>query len=428
MGKGFRRWFSASILSVAIAVAAVGPVAAYPPPITPTGDAANYVKGTRPLTQDEETEQRLKELDLAFMTRRTAGDLQLSNEQAGEQRAAAAGQAGTIRSDKSSSGPATFNSPWMAIGPDPIVQVQRSNFDFAAQSGRIGALAIRKNGQFILGAAQGGIWTFNATTNKWTPRTDNLPSLAIGALAVAPSNDMIVYAGTGEGALSGDSYFGNGVLKSTDGGFSWKHVSGDYFAGVSISRLVVDPTNFRHLYVSVLRGRGGAKRVSPPDHSRFGIWESTNSGVTWTLLKEVPTTAGATDVRIDPQNHNILYASFWGDAIYKSTNGGATWATAMTGLPAVNYAATATRFSISISHPAGQPAVLYVGFDWADATAYHPARIWKSTNEGATWSILPAGTGLESVEDYCGSQCYYDNVVEADPNHSNVLFVAGQFG
>src|SRR5690348_17674312 len=54
-------------------------------------------------------------------------------------------------------------------------------------------------------------------------------SIAIGAIAVAPSNDMVVYAGTGEGALSGDSYFGHGILKSTDGGSTWTNVSGDYF-------------------------------------------------------------------------------------------------------------------------------------------------------------------------------------------------------
>ena len=139
-----------------------------------------------------------------------------------------------------------------------------------------------KNGTRILGAAQGGIWIWNGTT--WVAKTDNLPSLAIGALAVAPSNDSVVYAGTGEGALSGDSYFGNGILKSTDGGASWSHVSGDYFRGVSMSRLVVDPADANHLWVAIVRGRGGARRTSPPDHSRYGIWESKNGGVDWTLL------------------------------------------------------------------------------------------------------------------------------------------------
>ena len=134
-------------------------------------------------------------------------------------------------------------------------------------AGRIGALAIRKDGTRILGAAQGGIWIWNGTT--WVAKTDNLPSLAIGALAVAPSNDSVVYAGTGEGALSGDSYFGNGILKSTDGGASWSHVSGDYFRGVAIVAALVDPADANHLWVAVVRGRGGARRTSPPDHSRL---------------------------------------------------------------------------------------------------------------------------------------------------------------
>src|SRR5204862_1371981 len=141
---------------------------------------------------------------------------------------------------------------------------------FGAMAGRIGALAIRpSNGQFILGGAQGGIWLYDPGTGQWSTNTDNLPSLAIGALAIAPSNDAIVYAGTGEGALSGDSYFGNGILKSTDGGQTWSHVSGDYFESVSISRLVVDPNDASHLYAAVLRGRGGARRTSPALHSKF---------------------------------------------------------------------------------------------------------------------------------------------------------------
>jgi uncharacterized repeat protein (TIGR01451 family) len=428
MPRRLLRWLTATVMSAALIAAGVGPVSAQPAPGGGGGDLATYVKGTQPLPMDEESANRLLQLDLSFTTRRTSGDLQLSNEQAGQERSHAADQAGNIRNSHTVSGPATFNTAWTPIGPDPIIQVQRSDGNFTAESGRIGALAIGHNHLYILGGAQGGIWTYDPVAGTWTPRTDNLASLAIGALAVAPSNDMVVYAGTGEGALSGDSYFGNGVLKSTDGGMTWSHVSGDYFEGVAISRLAVDPTNASHLYASVLRGRGGAKRVSPPDHSRFGVWESKNGGVTWKLLKEVPTTLGATDIRMDPQNHKILYSSFWGDQIYKSTDGGATWAAIMTGLPAANYAAGATRFALSISHPSAQSAVLYTGFDWTDLTgAYHMSRVFKSTNEGASWTMLPAGSGADTVEDYCGQQCFYDNVIEADPTNPNVVFVAGQF-
>ena len=402
---------------------------------------------------NDQLEAQLLLLDEQFVAGRTAGDTKLSIEQAGSLRKLAAEQAKTLRTALLPAGPTTFNGAWSPIGPNPIQQVARSDNKLTPVSGRIGALVIRKNGQFILGAAQGGIWLYHPATSAtspatWTNQTDNLPSLSTGALAVAPSNDMIVYDGTGEGALSGDSYYGNGILKSTDGGVTWAHVSGDFFAGVSVSRLAIDPENANHLYAAVLRGRGGARRVSPPIHSTYGLWESKDGGVTWKLLKAAPAVSlGATDIRMDPQNSKILYASFWSDAIYKSTNGGATWAPIMNGLPTdANFAAGLTRFSLGISHPSGDnsgdsnsgnsnsgdsKAVLYTGFDWVDTLGtHHTGRIFKSTNEGASWVEMPTSgaTPADSVLDYCGTQCFYDNVVEPDPTNPDHVIVAGSFG
>jgi uncharacterized repeat protein (TIGR01451 family) len=393
----------------------------------PGGDDTPTLRpGAKPLPVDEESEQELLQRDFYFMSRRTAGDQQLDNQQAGALRATAAHAAAQLRKNGPvSPGPATFTGAWSALGPNPTVQVTRSTPIFTAMSGRIGALAFRpSNGQLILGGAQGGIWLYDAASGTWTPKTDDLPSLAIGALAVAPSNDSIVYAGTGEGALSGDSYFGNGILRSTDGGSHWTHVSGDYFEGVATSAVAVDPTNANHLYAAILRGRGGARRTTPPVHSRYGIWESKDAGVNWTLDKLAKSESnGATDVKIDPQNPSILYSSFWGDAIYKSTDGGAHWSPIMSGLPVTDYGASATRFALGISHPSGHPAVLYAGFNWAD----QPARVFRSDNQGASWTLLPTGTGDDSVEDYCAEQCSYDNVIAPDPTNPDVVFAAGQF-
>ncbi|MFF0267285.1 hypothetical protein [Kribbella sp. NPDC004536] len=389
-------------------------------------DTPTFTAGTAPPRLNEDDEQVQLQRDLYFMSRRTAGDQQLDNQQAGALRAAAARAAADLRKNGTPSpGPATFTGSWTGLGPNPIVQRTRSTPIFSAMAGRIGALAIRPStGQFILGGAQGGIWLYDPSSGTWSPKTDGLPSLAIGALAVAPTNDAIVYAGTGEGALSGDSYFGNGILKSTDGGQHWAQVSGDFFEGVSTSALVVDPTNANHLYAAILRGRGGARRTTPPVHSQYGVWESKDGGTNWTLLKGAKSELnGATDLKIDPQNPSTLYSSFWGDAIYKSTDAGAHWAPIMTGLPAADYAGTGTRFALGLSHPAGQSAVLYAGFNWND----QPARIFKSTNEGASWTMTPAGSGADDVEDYCAEQCTYDNVVVADPVNPDVVYVAGQF-
>ena len=430
MGKRGRRSLGALLVSLALAVAGAGPGLAQAPAAPSGEDNAALAPGTDIPDQNDETEARLLLLDQQFISTRTAGDVPLSVEQAVALRKAAADQAKLLKNPPLA-GPTTFAGTWGALGPNPIVQVQRSDGKFTAESGRIGALAIRKNGQFVLGAAQGGIWLYDPASGRWTPKTDDLPSTAIGALAVAPSDDNVVYAGTGEGALSGDSYFGNGILRSTDGGVSWSHVSGDFFVGVSTSRLAVDPSNADHLYAAILRGRGGDRRVSPPVHSTFGIWESTDGGVNWTLLKAAPPPSlGATDLRLDPQSPKTLYASFWSDAIYKSTDGGATWNPIMNGLPTnANFAAGLTRFNLGLSHPAGRSAVLYTGFDWVDTAGHHHAgRIFKSTDQGASWVETGHGTGIDSVLGYCGTQCFYDNVVEVDPTNPDILFAAGSFG
>jgi photosystem II stability/assembly factor-like uncharacterized protein len=423
-----RGWLR-SLLSLVVVVFMFAAVPAALGVVAPAGDDTPVLRpGAAPPLLDEEGEQQLLERDLFFIDRRIAGDKPLDNQQAGAMRAAAAHAAARLRAQGAvSPGPATFTGAWSPQGPNPIVQVTRSTPIFTAMSGRIGALAFRpSNGQLILGGAQGGIWLYDAATGTWTPKTDNLPSLSIGALAVAPSDDAIIYAGTGEGALSGDSYFGNGILRSNDGGAHWTHVSGDYFEGVSTSALVVDPGNASHLYVAILRGRGGARRTTPAVHSRYGIWESKDAGVTWTLLKEAKSESnGATDLELDPQSPNILYASFWQDAIYKSIDGGAHWSPIMNGLPGP--IGSSTRYSLGLSHPAGQSAVLYAGFPTLQPDGDAPSRVWKSTNQGASWFELPAGEGADSVEDYCGEQCSYDNVITADPTNPDIVFAAGQF-
>ena len=393
-------------------------------------DTPTLNPGTKVPELNEEDEEALLARDLSFIQNRLAGDRPLTISEAGALRSAAAHAAQVIRKEGPlDSGPQTFTGPWSQVGPNPIVQVTRSTPIFSAMSGRIGALAIRSNGDIILGAAQGGLWIYNFGTGTWTPTSDDQDTQSIGALALAPSNDAIVYAGTGEGALSGDSYFGNGVLKSTDGGHTWVHVGADYFVSVSISRIVVDPTNPDHLWAAVIRGRGGKQRVTPTPHSKFGLWESTDGANTWTLRKEAKSEAnGATDIEMDPQNAQVLYASFWQDAIYKSTNGGASWTKAMTGLPPGGTGGlAAARYSISISHPVGQDAVLYVGYPALDSHGNTPSRVFKSTNGAASWFELPTGTGADSVLDYCGGQCSYDNVIEADPTNPNIVYAAGQF-
>ena len=99
-----------------------------------------------------------------FMSRRTAGTNPLDADQAGIQRAQGQAEAKDLRKGTSSTGPTTFDTAWTGLGPNPIVQGLRSPGPaqrFGAMSGRIGAMAIRKDGTILLARRQGGIW-------KWT--------------------------------------------------------------------------------------------------------------------------------------------------------------------------------------------------------------------------------------------------------------------
>jgi uncharacterized repeat protein (TIGR01451 family) len=418
----------ALVVSTAVATAGlmtpVDALSAGPPPDdTPT---LLTPKGEHEDGSDEASFDKLR--DAYYWSRLLAGDNPLTLTQAATLRTKAGKQAATIASAAPAG--ATRGGAWAGQGPNPIVQNGRTSNAFQAVSGRIGALVIRNDGTIILGAAQGGVWTYDAQAGTWTPRTNDSDTQSVGALAIAPSNDSIVYMGSGEGALSGDSYYGDGFYRSTNGGVSWQHVS-TLFTGQAVTDIAVDPTNSQHVYASTVRGRGGNHRTSSPTDAAYGVYESTDGGSTWTLRKGTTNELhGATDLVMDPQNPQNLWASFWGDGIYKSTDGGLTWTSSLGNLPAGNFAEGGTRFALGISHPAGAAApTLYTGFDYFDLNdAYHAARVYKSTDGGTTWTITAAGSGSNGISGYCGTQCFYDNEVKPSPTDPNVVYVLGSYG
>jgi uncharacterized repeat protein (TIGR01451 family) len=402
------------------------------PPDDPSADPI-WVPGTAPLDTGDDPAEEIQKRDDAYITSRTAGDVPLSVLSAGRARALAKKAAKGLNKTQPPVSPVTFSGPWTEISPNPIVQITRGSLSAYAVSGRVSALAIRpSNGQKILGAAQGGIWTYDEATGTWTARTDDQPTLSIGAIAVAPSNDTIVYAGTGEGNLSGDSYRGDGFLKSTDGGIHWAPIGGDTFDGASIAKIAVDPTNANRLWAAVIRGRAGSRRQTPPTNTTYGIWESQNGGTSWTLRKAaIDELHGATDLVQDPLQRNVLYATFWADGIYESTDFGLNWHRFMAGIPADATFGTGggTRFALGISHPSGQARVLYAGFEWTNGAGQdQPSQVWKSVAGGA-WTLLPSGDSGsdDNVSGYCGTQCFYDNLIGVDPNDPNIVYVLGRF-
>ncbi len=415
----------AAILLVAPFVTLSTPTAvAAPPDDTPV---LLTPKGEHETGEDEAGFDKLR--DAYYWSRLLAGDDKLTLEQAATYRTKAASAANGFAVETRHGAPR--GGTWTNVGPDPVVQVARTSNTLEAVSGRIGALVVRNDGTIVLGAAQGGVWTFDNDTKTWTSRTPDANTQAVGALALAPSDDRIIYLGSGEGALSGDSYYGDGVYRSADGGLTWKRVSGDKFNGQATSSIVVDPTNADHLYMATLRGRGGVRRTTAPTSTPFGVWESRDGGAHWSLKKGTTNELhGATDLVMDPQDPRVLYASFWGDGLYRSANGGATWASALGDLPQGNFLEGGTRFALGLSHPAGDAhATLYTGFDYFDLSDdYHQSRLYKSTDDGAHWTATPTGSGSDSILGYCGGQCFYDNVVKPDPTNPDVIYLGGVYG
>jgi hypothetical protein len=172
---------------------------------------------------------------------------------------------------------------WVSIGPMPLLGA-------LPVSGRIGDVAVNpgNSNHWLIGAAQGGVWETRNAGATWTPKTDDQASLAMGAIAFAPSNTNIIYAGTGEGVGSADAYAGLGLLKSTNGGSSWQLLATSNFAKASFSDIKVNPTNSNILLATFQEGRfatgGGAvdcrarRRADRPQATQGGRWTAGKAG------------------------------------------------------------------------------------------------------------------------------------------------------
>lgn len=183
---------------------------------------------------------------------------------------------------------------------------------------------------FYFGAVAGGVWKTIDGGANWTPLFDKQPISSIGAIALALSDHNVIYAGTGEGAIRGNTTYGTGVFKSIDGGKTWKNV------GLKDSRqigaLVVDPRNENVVLVAALGHAFG------PNAER-GIFRTADGGKTWTKVLSKDENTGGIDVVFDPHNPNIVFASLWqarrqpwffssggpGSGLYRSEDNGVTW-------------------------------------------------------------------------------------------------------
>lgn len=298
---------------------------------------------------------------------------------------------------------------WIQRGPSNI-------------GGRITALDISRQNPNILyaGAADGGVLKSTNSGTNWTPLSDDQPSLSIGALAVDPTNDNIIYMGTGEANSSGDSYDGVGVLKSTDAGSTW------FSLGLAetrhIGKIVIDPLNTNIVYIAAMGTlfSGNAER---------GVYKSTDGGATWSHVLFVNDSTGVIDVSINPQNPNILLAAAWQrmrgpqgrryvggvhTGIYRTTDAGASWQLLSNGLPVP--AANVGRTSVAIAPT--NPLIAYVSYADDPGNFFG---VYKTINGGDSWSRTTDGA-LGGV--YSNFGWYFGNIF-VSPFDENYVWLCG---
>ena len=223
---------------------------------------------------------------------------------------------------------------WRSLGPTEVPKGQTYGASRVTVSGRVAAIAIDPNDRthILVCAAGGGVWESRDRGATWTARTDFMPTLTTGAIAFDSANPSIAYVGTGEGNWY--KWWGQGVLKSTDGGASWVVVAGVPFVGQGFFDLVIDPADSRHLLSA----------------TTAGIHGSTDGGTTWRQLRANQCWSVSIHPTGGPAAEVLASCD---DGLYGSTDGGQTWA-------AINLPGAPTSFDrLATAHARSNPTIAF---------------------------------------------------------------------
>ena len=267
---------------------------------------------------------------------------------------------------------------------------------------------------FYMGAVDGGVWKStdygvtwqNLTDGKWPSASDS-----VGAIAVAPSNANVLYAGTGETDIRNDMITGDGLFKSVDAGKTWT------YSGLrqtrTIGAVVVDPHDPNVVYAASMG------HVFAPNPDR-GVFKSTDGGKTWQKILFVDDQTGAIDLVMDPQHPSVLYAAMWqaqrtpwslddggpGSGLYKSIDAGGHW-TNISRNPGLPHGVLG-RIGVDVA--ASDPNVVFA------IIQAKGGGVFRSGDGGATWRRVNANWSLRQ-------RGFYYTCIYVDPTNPRVVYV-----
>ena len=254
---------------------------------------------------------------------------------------------------------------------------------------------------YYFGAADGGVWKTTDGGATWSDVWGQMPVGSIGAVAVAPSDDDVVWVGTGEANSRNDTSYGEGVWVSHDAGRSWTHRGLD--ASMAISRILVAPHDPQ---TALVAATGDPYR----DSTERGVFRTTDGGRSWTKTLYAGPSSGVSDMAADPSGQTV-FAGVWqfrrkpwdfasggtADGLYRSRDGGKTWHRLTgDGLPD----GLMGRIGVAVSR--GDPRVVYAVIQSRSGT------LWRSDDGGDRWHRVNADT-------YANQRPFYMSHIAIDP-------------
>ena len=256
----------------------------------------------------------------------------------------------------------------------------------AVMGGRIDDIAVVESNPNIVyvGPATGGVWKTTNNGTTWEPLFDKQDSPTIGDIAIAPSDPSVIWVGSGEPNNRQSSSWGNGVYKSLDAGKTWQNMG--LKATHHIGRVAIHPRNPDIVYVAAQGHLWG------PNPER-GVYKTTDGGKTWTQVLKINDDTGVSDIAMDPESPDTLYAAAYerrrtpfgfngggpDSAIYKTVDGGANWKKLVKGLPYENGGDTG-RIGLDIYRK--DPNIVYA------IVQHEKGGTYRSDDKGETWKKM----------------------------------------
>lgn len=285
----------------------------------------------------------------------------------------------------------------------------------ALMSGRIADIAIHPKdaSTWYVAVGSGNLWKTTNAGTTWKTIFDKQGSYSMGCVTLDPNNPEVVWVGTGENVGGRHVGYGDGVYRSPDGGKTWKNMGlGD---SEHIGTILIDPRNSNVVYVASqgpLWSAGGDR----------GLFKTTDGGTTWNNILGGGEYTGVNEVRMDPRNSDVLYATTHQryrnvaalinggpeSGIHKSIDGGKSWQKLTKGLPSEDMG----RIGLAISPQ--QPDVIYATIE----LAHRKGGFYRSADGGASWEkrdgYLSGGTGPHYYQELFASPHQFDRVYQMD--------------